>query len=345
MWPSGGFARAICIVEIIQAERFLEARRIRLPHQRDHGAIHMTHVVPADDAGCVGKAVRMARVGRAQQQGGRIDGAPGDDHDVSRIRFQLGAGARMNRGYLSSRCAGFEAFDKAAGAQRDVAAVERRSHANHFGIGFGVQQARKAVAGSAFDAWTRLRPGFIEPQCERQRKRLLTRALEVFEKFRDNRLMRDRWMVVFGIARRLRRIAAALAVDLIQALGGEVVRRQIGIAYRPRRRQTILVLRLAEVAFAQPKQRRAVHLGIAADAVMGRRHECASAAVQPFFASLVAIADENSVRTPIFGFTRQIVAALQHQYAFPRGCQPPCRRRATGAAADDDDVIAAGLVH
>ena len=45
----------------------------------------MPHVVPADDVGAVGEAVRMLVVGGPQQQRRGIDRAAGHDHDVGGV--------------------------------------------------------------------------------------------------------------------------------------------------------------------------------------------------------------------------------------------------------------------
>ena len=69
-------------IEVVQRQRLLEHRVVGRQRQRQHGLAVVEHVVASDLTGAVGEAVRMAVVGRAQQQRGGIGGAAGDDDDV-----------------------------------------------------------------------------------------------------------------------------------------------------------------------------------------------------------------------------------------------------------------------
>src|ERR1700735_5245428 len=84
----------------------------------------------------------------------------------------------------------------------------------------------------------------------------------------DPPLMRDRWPGVLLRARALSRILAVNAVHLVQPFGLGVPGLEVVVAQRPRGRQAVGVLDLAEVSRAQPVQRRPVKLGGTADEVM-----------------------------------------------------------------------------
>ena len=96
---------------------------------------------------------------------------------------------------------------------------------------------------------------------------------------------------------------------------------------------------LLEIAFAQAEQRRAVHLGIAADIIMQPRLEGLAVAGDPGLVDLVFGVDEHRLGIPVIHLARQIVAAFQDQDPLARGGQPLRQRRSAGAAADDDQVV------
>ena len=64
-------------------------------------------------------------------------------------------------------------------------------------------------------------------------ERAQTHAAEVVGELLDARLVADRRVRVRGGRRRLSRIAATLAVDLVQPLGLAVVRLEVGVRDRP----------------------------------------------------------------------------------------------------------------
>ena len=73
------------VVEVVQAERLLEAGRVRVAGHREEHRVQVAHVVAADDVGAVRQAVRVRVVRRAQEQRRRVDRAADDDHDVRRV--------------------------------------------------------------------------------------------------------------------------------------------------------------------------------------------------------------------------------------------------------------------
>src|SRR6185437_13423269 len=96
---------------------------------------------------------------------------------------------------------------------------------------------------------------------------------------------------------------------------------------------------LAEVALTQPKERRAVDLGVTANVVVKRGAEGVAGGVRPNLASLVGAVDENGLRAPVLLTARQVIAALQDQDALARRGQTVGQRGATRPAADHDEVM------
>src|SRR5262249_43674015 len=90
---------------------------------------------------------------------------------------------------------------------------------------------------------------------------------------------------------------------------------------------------------AEAQQRRAVHLGVAADVVVRARMERLAHPVEPLLARLVAILEEHGARVPVLLLARQEVAALEQQDAQSGGSEAMDERAAARAGADDDDVV------
>ena len=133
-------------VEVVQPERLLELRRVGLLGDGQHGHAGVEHVVAADLVGAVGQTAGVLVVGRLEQQLGRVRGAAGDDDDVAPIGLLLAVVLDDNFGHGSAGRVGVELDGLRVGQQRDVGMLQRRPHADDFGVGLGVHQARKAVA-------------------------------------------------------------------------------------------------------------------------------------------------------------------------------------------------------
>ena len=74
-------------VEVVQPERLLVLRRVRLLRDGEHRLAVVEHVVAPDLVRAVGEPVRMLVVGRHEQQLGRVGGAAGDDDDARLVRL------------------------------------------------------------------------------------------------------------------------------------------------------------------------------------------------------------------------------------------------------------------
>ena len=107
----------------------------------------------------------------------------------------------------------------------------------------------------------------------------------------------------------------------------------------PGRRDAIVVLELAEVFLAQTVERRAIHLGGAADEVVDTGLERLPHPVVPCFLGNVAVLNEYLFDVPVLLLTLQPVATFEHEDALTRRRQVARQRSAARTAANDDDVI------
>ena len=121
----------------------------------------------------------------------------------------------------------------------------------------------------------------VEHDAERHVERLLAEAREVVVQLLDARLVADGRVRIRRAGRRLGRILAALAVDVIEMLGlaCSTARGRRRRSARPARCR--LVAELAEVLSPQAEQRRAVELGVAADVVVRVRVQRLAVPVAP----------------------------------------------------------------
>ena len=136
-----------------------------------------------------------------------------------------------------------------------------------------MHEAREPVAGRAAHAVAVGRVLLEQADAARRVERLQPRGREVVGELLDPRLVADRRERVGRRGRRLGRVLAARAVDLVALLGERVVRLELVVGDRPGRRDPVVVGQLAEVLRAQPVQRGAVELRRTADVVVDLRLE------------------------------------------------------------------------
>ena len=119
--------------------------------------------------------------------------------------------------------------------QRDVRVLERGPHAEHLGVGLRVDEAREAVARRAADARAERRVRLVEHDPARRVERLVAGGREVVGELLDPRLVRHGRMRIRRARRRLGRVLAARAVDVVVLLGERVVRLELVVGDRPGR--------------------------------------------------------------------------------------------------------------
>ena len=303
-------------VKIIHRERFLEHGRILAPRQRDQRDGVVKHVIPPDHVRAVRQAARMFVVGGHQQQPRRVGRAAGNDDDVAGKFLALAVALDDDFGDFISARAGFQFLNLRVGQQRHVRIFQRRPDRDDFGVRLGVNETGKSVAGVAANAAAVRRVRFIEQNAGRRERRMIAGALQIVGQFLDARLVADGRKRIRRARRRIGRIIAALAVDVVKFFRLRVIRLQFVVADRPVRRHAIGGAMRGEILFAQSKQRRAIHLGRAADKIMHARLKRFFVLVIPGVFRDVTVLDENFRRVPILFFARQITAAFQNENAF-----------------------------
>ena len=281
----------------------------------------------------------MLVVGRREQQLGRVGGAARRDDDVRREALGLAVHLDDDRRDLVPRPVRLELDHARVRQQRHVRMLERRPHAEHLGVGLGVDQAGEAVARRAADAVAVGQVRLGQPDAARRVERVVAGRLEVVRELLDPRLVRDRGERVRRARGRLGRVLAARAADLVELLRQRVVRLDLLVLDRPGRRDAAGMLELAEVLLAEAVERRPVELGRPADEVVDLRLERRVLLVVPGVLGHVAVVDEDVVGGPVRRLAREPVAALEEEDLLAGGSQVPRERAAAGAGADDDDVV------
>ena len=168
---------------------------------------------------------------------------------------------------------------------------------------------------------------------------MIAGRFQIVEQFLDARFVRHRRIRVWVVAPGLSWIRSPQAMRVIHLFGLCIVGRYLFVGDRPRRRDSIVMPQLAEVLFAKPVQRSAIHLGGSAYTVVHLRLERFSVAVIPGFLRNIAVLHKHRCSIPILGLAFEPVAAFQNEDILPGRCQLPGQRAATRSAADDDDVV------
>src|SRR5258708_23673001 len=96
---------------------------------------------------------------------------------------------------------------------------------------------------------------------------------------------------------------------------------------------------LAEILPAQAKQRRAVHLGIAAHPIVDPGMERAAILAVPGLFRLILCVEEDGGGIPIFSFTRQKGAAFQKQDPLAARREPMRERTSPRTRPDADNAV------
>src|SRR4030095_3445659 len=108
-------------------------------------------------------------------------------------------------------------------------------------------------------------------------------------------------------------VDAMLAMHWIETLSAVVVRRQILVADRPRRRHAIDVRDFVKVLAAKAVPHAAPELSVAADAIVRIRRELLAVVVEPPFRRPVTQLLPDGLGTPVLRFLWNETAALDDQ--------------------------------
>ena len=190
----------------------------------------MEHVVAPDLVRAVGEAVRVRVGGRGEQQLGAVRGPARDDDDVALQRLLASVDADHDARDRGARGVGLEPDGLGAREEGHVWVLERGAHGDDLGVGFGVHEAREAVAVLTPHALAVGQVALVEQDPARRVERVEALLGEVVGQLLDPGLVRDRGERVGSARRRLGRILAARAVDLVELL------RRCSTAPCPRRR-------------------------------------------------------------------------------------------------------------
>ncbi len=202
-----------------------------------------------------------------------------------------------------------------------------------------MNETGKSVAGIAAKATAVRHIRFVQHDAGRRERRMMARALQAVGQFLDAELVADGRKRIRRAGRRIGRIIAAPAVDIIETLRLRVARFQVFIADRPVRRQAVGGAVRDEILFAQPEQRRPIHLGRAADKIMHAWLEWFIVLVIPCVFGDVAVFHEDFRHIPILFFAGQMATAFQDENPFAGRGQLEGERAAAGPAANDDNVV------
>src|SRR5205814_2834206 len=115
----------------------------------------------------------------------------------------------------------------------------------------------------------------------------------------------------------LGRILAGGSVDEVPAFRDAVVRLEVRVAERPCRGEPVRVLEVLEVALAEAREARPVHLRVAADPVVHAGGEVDTrAGVLPCLAVPVDMVDEHPRRIPVVFLAREPGPSLEDDRAY-----------------------------
>src|SRR4030095_3672760 len=142
-------------------------------------------------------------------------------------------------------------------------------------------------------------------------ERMQTLLAEPYGEPFDGRFMAERRIWIRRGVLRLSRILPKPAMDLEEFFGLGVERLKIVIAERPHRRYAVVMAHFFEVAAAEARQARAVHLGVPAHPVVDPGLERPSRlGVKPRLRGDVALFDEDMVGLAVLGLSGQEMATF-----------------------------------
>src|SRR6185503_21102596 len=142
-----------------------------------------------------------------------------------------------------------------------------------------------------------------------------------------------------------RRIFTTIPVYVIEVLGLGVIRFQLVVTDRPGRRDAAMMTNLAEVFFAQTKERRAVELCITADEIIRVRVQCLPVAIAPRLFGVVFTFEIDGASAPVILLARYVIAAFEEEDLLAGGRELVGQRAAARARTDNDHVVVIVACH
>ncbi len=228
------------------------------------------------------------------------------------------------------------------GQEGHVRMLEGRLHAYRVGVGLGVHQARMPVAGRAPDAGALPPLALVQHDPERNVERPVSELRPVVVELLDPGLVAYGGVRIWPARHGLRGILATLAVDLVEALGGQVIGLEVLVRYGPGWRHAAVMLDLAEVLTPQPEERGAEELGVAAHVVVRVRMKGLAVAIAPHLRRCVTALQIDRLGVPVLLLPRHEATPLEDEDTLARRGQRVKERAAAGSGPDDDHVIVGG---
>src|SRR5712692_3553919 len=228
------------------------------------------------------------------------------------------------------------------GQQGHVRMLEGWLDAYRVGVGLGIHEARVPIAGRASDAGALPPLVLVEHDPERHVERPVSEPRPVVVELLDPGLVAHGGVRIWPARHRLRGILAPLAVDVVEPLGGQVVRLEVLVRHGPGWRHAAVVLDLAEVLAPQPEERGAEEFGVAAHVVVRVRMKGLAVAIAPDLRRCVTAVQIDRLGVPVLLLPRDEAAPLEDEDALARRCQSVKERAAAGSGPDDDHVIVGG---
>src|ERR1700761_225964 len=207
-----------------------------------------------------------------------------------------------------------------------------------------MQQARKSIACLATNAGAERHVLLVHHDSARSGKRMVPRGLQVLRELLNTRLVRYWRIRIACAARWFGGVNAPKSMHVIHLFSFGVVRFHLVIADWPRRGDTVIMLELAKVFFAETVESGTVHLGCPTHEVVDLWLKSFAGLVIPRILRDIAVLDEDCCRIPVLCFARQPVTALKDQDALARRGKVT-RQRAPACTAADNDQVIVGIHH
>ena len=326
-------------IKVVHRESLLKDSRITHGCDTEHRAVNVSHVVAANLVRGIRHAARMKLRDTSEEQRGGIDRPRRKDNDVGTKSTDCTFDFDLNTRNFPSVSLGEQTDDLGVDEDLHVAGFHGWANAIHFGVRLAIDQARKAITGTAANARTVLRRCFVQLDRERNGKRRISGINQPVEEFLDARFMRDGRKRILRFRRRFGRVTSSFTMNLVKRLSLGIVSFKVSIFQRPFGGNSSLVFDSFKIALAQTKHRAAVDLGIASYVVTGSGTKFFSVFVAPHLVRVVSLFLEYCRRIPILLLPSKKAPAFKNKNALSTWCQPPRERTAARAGANDDHVI------
>src|SRR5215467_7565644 len=176
-----------------------------------------------------------------------------------------------------------------------------------------MNQTRKPVTGVAANASTCVPILLIKLHAQGHMKRLEAEASEIIPQSLHSRLVANWWVGVWATGGWFGGVHSALAVDLVEMLGLQVVGFKVLVGDSPCWRDPTVMTDFAEIFFTQSEQGSTVKLGVSTHVVVCVGMEGLATDVLPHLLGVVMTLNVDNTRIPVGFLARYVIASLQKQ--------------------------------